>query len=111
MNRDELFETIMTLENELKQINEHMEKLKNQAVELVEDNVALQMENDSLKRVIESNEAPQQKKTNKKTKPLQSRDNFAMLYHEGFHICRGELFGKHRQGQDCLFCLEVLNRD
>ncbi|MDT3993594.1 initiation control protein YabA, partial [Mammaliicoccus fleurettii] len=81
MNRDELFETIMTLENELKQINDHMEKLKNQAVELVEDNVALQMENDSLKRVIESNEAPQQKKTNKKTKPLQSRDNFAMLYH------------------------------
>lgn len=61
MNRDELFETIMTLENELKQINEHMEKLKNQAVELVEDNVALQMENESLKRVMETSEDNQQK--------------------------------------------------
>ncbi|UXV32134.1 DNA replication initiation control protein YabA [Mammaliicoccus sciuri] len=110
MNRDELFETIMTLENEFKQINEHMEKLKNQAVELVEDNVALQMENESLKRVMETSEDNQQKKPNKKLKPLQSKDNLAMLYHEGFHICRGELFGKHRQGQDCLFCLEVLNR-
>ncbi|WP_323703432.1 DNA replication initiation control protein YabA [Mammaliicoccus sp. Dog046] len=111
MNRDELFETIMTLESEIKQINTHLEKLKNQAVELVEDNVALQMENESLKRVVESNDSTQEKKPNKKVRPLQSRDNFAMLYHEGFHICRGELFGKHRQGQDCLFCLEVLNRE
>lgn len=111
MNRDELFDTIMTLENEIKQINIHMEKLKNQAVELVEDNVALQMENESLKRLVESEEVDSQKKPNKKVRPLQSRDNFAMLYHEGFHICRGELFGKHRQGQDCLFCLEVLNRE
>ncbi|MBF0841327.1 DNA replication initiation control protein YabA [Staphylococcus lentus] len=111
MNRDELFETIMMLENELKQINAHMDKLKNQAVELVEDNVALQMENDSLKRVVESNETMHNKKPNKKVRPLQSKDNLAMLYHEGFHICRGELFGKHRQGQDCLFCLEVLNRE
>lgn len=110
MIRDELFETIMTLENEIKQINGHMDKLKNQVVELVEDNVALQMENDSLKRVVESSQSTGEKKI-KKTKPLQSRDNFAMLYNEGFHICRGELFGKHRQGQDCLFCLEVLNRE
>ncbi|MCY7265045.1 initiation control protein YabA, partial [Pseudomonas protegens] len=32
-----------------------------------------------------------------------------MLYKEGFHICNGELFGKHRKGDDCLFCLEVLS--
>lgn len=32
-----------------------------------------------------------------------------MLYAEGFHICKGELFGKHRQGEDCLLCMAVLN--
>ncbi|VED71228.1 DNA replication intitiation control protein YabA [Staphylococcus aureus] len=42
-------------------------------------------------------------------KPLPSKDNLAILYGEGFHICKGELFGKHRHGEDCLFCLEVLS--
>ena len=38
-----------------------------------------------------------------------SEDNLAMLYREGFHICKGELFGKHRHGEDCLLCLNVLS--
>lgn len=42
-------------------------------------------------------------------KPLPSKDNLAILYGEGFHICKGELFGKHRHCEDCLFCLEVLS--
>ncbi|HBC2740269.1 TPA: DUF972 family protein, partial [Enterococcus faecium] len=37
------------------------------------------------------------------------KDNLAMLYREGFHICKGELFGKHRHGEDCLLCLNVLS--
>ena len=41
-------------------------------------------------------------------KPL-PRDNLAVLYSEGFHICNGELFGKHRYGEDCLLCMNVLN--
>ncbi|MDN8759931.1 DNA replication initiation control protein YabA, partial [Staphylococcus aureus] len=24
-------------------------------------------------------------------------------------ICNGELFGKHRYGEDCLLCMNVLN--
>ncbi|MFZ8101679.1 initiation control protein YabA, partial [Staphylococcus arlettae] len=38
-----------------------------------------------------------------------SKEKRANLYKEGFHICKGELFGKHRKGDDCLFCLDVLS--
>ncbi|WMZ49102.1 initiation control protein YabA [Staphylococcus pseudintermedius] len=42
------------------------------------------------------------------SKQRQSREYFAKLYHEGFHICH-DVFGKHRHGEDCMFCLNVLN--
>jgi len=32
-----------------------------------------------------------------------------MLYAEGFHICPTDLFGKHRGGGDCIFCLSLLS--
>ncbi|MCG2513057.1 DNA replication initiation control protein YabA [Staphylococcus epidermidis] len=114
MNRNELFERLMKLEHHIEQLTTDMSELKDLTVELVEENVALQVENENLKRLMnkteESVETHLDKDNYKHVKtPSPSKDNLAMLYREGFHICKGELFGKHRHGEDCLLCLNVLS--
>lgn len=107
MNRDELFNALTKLEKQINNINDSYETLKELTVALVEENVALKLENDNLQRFIQ---VPKEEKEPKKNnKVLQSKDNLAMLYAEGFHICPTDLFGKHRGGGDCIFCLSLLS--
>ena len=48
MDRNEIFEKIMRLEMNVNQLSKETSELKALAVELVEENVALQLENDNL---------------------------------------------------------------
>ena len=86
----------MRLEMNVNQLSKETSELKALAVELG---------NDEPTTIDTANSKP----AKAVKKPLPSKDNLAILYGEGFHICKGELFGKHRHGEDCLFCLEVLS--
>ncbi|ANK38354.1 hypothetical protein AOB58_1552 [Staphylococcus sp. AntiMn-1] len=58
MNRSEIFEKLAHLEENINQINGDMVNLKNLTVELIEENVALQIENENLKTLIDKEEKP-----------------------------------------------------
>ena len=52
MNRNDLFEKIVKLESNVNQLNQEMSELKALSIQLIEENVALQVENDNLKSLM-----------------------------------------------------------
>ncbi|UXR49907.1 DNA replication initiation control protein YabA [Staphylococcus simulans] len=119
MERREIMERLLRLETNVKQLYQDTAELKTITMQLIEENVALEVENKHLKQLIgrsqetgtestDVSDKPEQKSKEKKKPRLSSKENLAILYQQGFHICKGDLFGKHRNGEDCLFCLQTL---
>jgi len=75
MNRDELFNALTKLEKQINNINDSYETLKELTVALVEENVALKLENDNLQRFIQ---VPKEEEPKKNNKVLQSKDSDAL---------------------------------
>lgn len=94
MERDELFAYISKLEEDMKNMQQDLQTLKEAAVKLVEENVSLQMEKENYEEVL--------KKESDSSEGFK-QNTLRNLYEEGFHVCSVH-FGTHRHGADCLFC-------
>ena len=56
MNRNDLFEKIVKLESNVNVLTQEMTELKSLAIQLIEENVTLQVENDNLKALMAKSE-------------------------------------------------------
>ena len=102
MNKKELFDALDEFsQNLLVTLAEVKKNLKS----VVEENVALRLENDKLRERLGQVEHAAAPKTKR------NRDNLRKLYEDGFHVCT-DFYGQRRENDaECMFCDELLFRE
>src|SRR5690625_4551228 len=101
------------MEEQIGELYEQLGNLKNDLIEIIEENHRLTVENKHLRSYLNQNHVQEEKESTEKQKeeatvPGEGFDNLARIYKEGFHICHMQ-FGSPRTDEDCLFCLELFN--
>jgi len=82
-----------------------VEAVKKNLKSVVEENIALHLENDKLRERLGEVEKEAPAKTKK------NRDNLRKLYYDGFHVCT-DFYGQRRENDaECMFCDELLFRE
>ncbi|ARU60950.1 DNA replication initiation control protein YabA [Tumebacillus avium] len=110
MDKQAVFAQVANVEERIGELYRELGSLKQKIVELIEENQKLQMENENLRKRLESQEHVAEAEGGEKLIQLgEGYDNLARLYQEGFHICNLH-YGSLRTEGDCLFCLSFLHK-
>lgn len=105
MNKKELFDVFNGFSGNLIDTLSQLDNLKKEVQQVIEENARLRIENSQLRELLAQTVTPK-----KHDKPNhQAKDHLESIYEEGFHICNS-FYGQQRDGGECFFCLELLDR-
>ena len=83
-----------------------IEAMKKQVQSLLEENTALRLEKYKNSHALAQLEQDTPAKSSKQGKRISKA-----FYHDGFHICN-DYYGQRRENdEECMFCMEVLDRE
>ncbi|MGT2959778.1 DNA replication initiation control protein YabA [Streptococcus caballi] len=106
MDKKDLFDAFDGFSQNLMVTLADIEAMKKQVQNLVNENTALRLENSKLRVRLGQLGEEQTIKPSK-----QGKKYIEGIYRDGFHICN-DYYGQRRENdEECMFCMEVLDRE
>ncbi|SDW85319.1 Regulator of replication initiation timing [Marininema mesophilum] len=114
MDKQAILAQMTQIEDQIGNLYKELGGLKEQIVQMLEENTRLELENQAKGERLEALQSSEQNGTARDDLTLaeasgEGHDNLARLYNEGFHICNVH-YGSMRSSEDCLFCLSFLSK-
>ncbi|CRH90136.1 DNA replication initiation control protein YabA [Streptococcus gallinaceus] len=104
MDKKEIFDALEDFSQNILMTLAEVEAIKKHLQAVIDENTALRLENSKLRERLEKDD-----KENAKTNF--GKVNLENIYEDGFHICTFSYGQRRDNDEDCMFCLELLNRD
>ncbi|QNQ81436.1 DNA replication initiation control protein YabA [Lactobacillus sp. PV034] len=99
------FSQLTQLQQGLDAMTKTVTGLKNDLLDVLKENTELKVENQLLREKISKLD----KKENSSSKSQAGLKSLRNIYNSGYHICN-MYYGSHRdEGEDCMFCLDILD--
>ncbi|WP_297816505.1 DNA replication initiation control protein YabA [uncultured Lactobacillus sp.] len=100
------FSQLSQLQQSLKAMTKTVSGLENDMLDILKENTELKVENQLLREKIAKLDKKAENPVGKSQAGLKSLRN---IYNSGYHICN-MYYGSHRDaGEDCMFCLDILD--
>lgn len=108
MEKKELYDGFVALEQETQAMLTKIAALKTQMAAIVENNAELEIENRHLREHLQELQTSADHKSTGAVELSKSKLNLENLYEEGFHVC-SYMYGQRRiDNEPCAFCLDII---